>query len=262
MPVPSSPWPLMSWAYPTTADSATPGQWFWKRNPGRYKSSGFFLKKRLFIHSNSWVWVIYMHTYNRFMVDWPYHYILYLSCPNSMTAHVDDIIKATSDLVIPLHGAIGAIPRKEVTCWHKDEFPEKQQRHSDFSAHFNVTCVYFLTLCTRIRLTVGLNESPVVVMNGPGHTRPRLSYTQSSRYVVGSQLFSLKKIQAHNIMSYIRHYLQHICEVLYGRPHKTKWISKPSKCPACVFVCFRWVEGREISSETPVQLSAQSVLWE
>lgn len=38
-----------------------------------------------------------------------------------MTAHVDDIIKAASDLVVPLLRAIGAITGKEVTCWHKDE---------------------------------------------------------------------------------------------------------------------------------------------
>lgn len=171
------------------------------------------------------------------MVDWPYQHILYLRCPNPMTAHVDDIIKASGDLVIPLHRAIGAIPRKEVTCWHKDKFPEKLWIFSTFWCY-----VYFWPLRTRIRLTVGLSESLVVVMNGPGHTRPRLSYTQSSRYVVGSQLVSLKK--AHNIMSYIHRYLQHICEVLYGMPHKTQWISKPSKCPACVFVCFCWEDER------------------
>lgn len=38
-----------------------------------------------------------------------------------MTAHIDDIIKATGDLVIPVLRAIGAIPGKEVTRWHKDE---------------------------------------------------------------------------------------------------------------------------------------------
>lgn len=38
-----------------------------------------------------------------------------------MTAHVDDIIKATGDLVIPILRAIGTITSKEVTCWHKDE---------------------------------------------------------------------------------------------------------------------------------------------
>lgn len=45
-----------------------------------------------------------------------------------------------------------------------------------------------------MRLTVGLNESLVVVMNGSGHTRPRLRYAQSSRCGVGHQLVSLKKI--------------------------------------------------------------------
>lgn len=53
--------------------------------------------------------------------DCPYHHVLNLCCPNPMTAHVDDIIKATSDLVVPLLGAIGSITSKEVTCWHKDE---------------------------------------------------------------------------------------------------------------------------------------------
>lgn len=51
----------------------------------------------------------------------PYHHIFYFCCPNPVTAHVDDIIKATSDLVVPLLRAISAISSKEVTCLHKDE---------------------------------------------------------------------------------------------------------------------------------------------
>lgn len=190
------------------------------------------------------------------MADWPYHHILDLRCPNPVTAHIDDIIKATSDLVIPLHGSIGAIPRKEVTCWHKDKFPEEQQRRCEFSAHFNVTHVHFWTLGTRIRLTVGLNESLVVVMNGPGHTRPRLSYTQSSRHVVGSQLISLKKIQAPNIMSH--HCLQH-CMACHIKPSGYR---SPPNAPLVCLCVFVERKDDQISSETPVQLSTQSVLWE
>lgn len=52
-----------------------------------------------------------------------------------------------------------------------------------------------------MRLTVGLNESLVVVMNGSGHTRPRLRYTQSSRCGVGHQLVSLKKILKTDILT-------------------------------------------------------------
>lgn len=44
-----------------------------------------------------------------------YHHILYLCCPNPVSAHVDDIVKATSDLVIPLLRAIRTIASKEVT---------------------------------------------------------------------------------------------------------------------------------------------------
>lgn len=36
-----------------------------------------------------------------------------------MAAYVDDIIKATSDLVIPLLGAMGAITSEEETYAHK-----------------------------------------------------------------------------------------------------------------------------------------------
>lgn len=65
------------------------------------------------------------------IIDWPYDYILYLCCPNPVTAHVDDIIKAAGDLVIPLLRAIGAITSKEVTFWHKDlETLQKQESDS------------------------------------------------------------------------------------------------------------------------------------
>lgn len=49
------------------------------------------------------------------ITDVTYQYILKLCSSNPMTAHVDDIIKATNDLVVPLLGAISAITSEEVS---------------------------------------------------------------------------------------------------------------------------------------------------
>lgn len=57
-----------------------------------------------------------------------------------MTAHVDDIIKATGDLVIPVLRAIGAIPGKEVTRWHKDEGISEKKQHGDSRISIRFVC--------------------------------------------------------------------------------------------------------------------------
>lgn len=49
-----------------------------------------------------------------------YHYIFYLRRANPVTAYIDDIIKTTSDLIIPFLRAMGAISSEEVTYEHRD----------------------------------------------------------------------------------------------------------------------------------------------
>lgn len=184
------------------------------------------------------------------MVDWPYHHILYLCCPNSMTAHVDDIIKATSDLVIPLHRAIGAIPRKEVTCWHKVKFPEKQQRHSEFSAYFNAARLFFNSSYqdkadSRSQWISGGRYE----WSGPYQAKAEL-YTELQICGWKSALFPEENTSTkHNV-------LQTLSAACHIRP---SGYQSPLNAP---LVCFCWEEGREVSSETPFQLCAQSVRWE
>lgn len=115
----------------------------------------------------------------------PYHHILDLRCADPVTAHVDDIIKTASDLVITLLRAIGAIPSEEVTYGHKDDEILSSLKEKNPKKELKPS------YCTRIRLTVGLNEPLVVVVDRSGHARPRLSYAQGSGSVVRSHHFPL-----------------------------------------------------------------------
>lgn len=45
----------------------------------------------------------------------PYHHILDLCCPNTVTAHVDDVIQASGDLVVAFLGAVSAVSSEEIT---------------------------------------------------------------------------------------------------------------------------------------------------
>lgn len=116
-----------------------------------------------------------------------YNHVFNLGRPNSVSAHVDDIIKAPCDLVVSLWRAVCTITREKVTfirCKGKKQFKY-------WLIRWGKKC--FWTRHTRIGLTVSLNESLVVIVNSSSHSRPRLCYAQSSRCVVGSHHLPLKK---------------------------------------------------------------------